>query len=358
MKKYLSPILKSADHYFSVKRIGQVLFAGWVLHPLGLQLALLCHSQTAISETNALPSHESNTVNQSSLAIDNQKPWIRVNSEVSQLKFNEKKQLLAFVESAGNNLRILNLSNGETYLVTSEYVGNSFFWAPDHTRLIFTSAAKTKDGSRTKLAAFDMGNKKVVNIDEIQGETGSVSFDPRDNKFFLMHRKGVITKELLMNESRLAKWQSRKVPKSGRFIATPGGIAFMKENGSGLGTLKDDNSGVESFEISADGTNIVWATKSGKIFYSEMGAEPIFMDYGRDPKWHPSRKILLYSGAHRVGRLNSGFDLKISDLEGKKTWLTSDSYARQRWPVWLPKANKILYTKDSTTDLYLMDFKL
>lgn len=284
------------------------------------------------------------------------KPWLRLESEIAQSKTDGKNKFLAFVNKEGTHLRVLNLINGDSFLVTENYVGSSFFWAPDHSRLIFTSSFQSKDGPVTLLAAFDLGNKKVVEMDQLNSETGSVSFDPRDNKFFLVHKKGVLSKTIKMPESRLAKWQSRKEPKIGRYLATPQSMTFMKETGLEISKLEDDKTGVESFEISTDGTAVAWATQSGSIYVSEQGEKPVFLDFGRDPKWHPQKRILLYAGAHKIGQKTSGYDLKIAEIDGKKSWLTADSYANQRWPVWLPSQNKILFTKGSTTDLYLMDY--
>ena len=49
-----------------------------------------------------------------------------------------------------------------------------------------------------------------------------------------------------------------------------GGVVFLNYNGRLTKRLEDDNSGVESFDISPNGQKIVWATKNASIFMQSM----------------------------------------------------------------------------------------
>jgi tricorn protease-like protein len=284
--------------------------------------------------------------------------WLRLSSNIEQSKIDKKGQFLAYVDKLGTSLRVVNLKTGDVYLAAKDYVGSSFFWAPDNKRLIYTKLTKDLNGAiTTHLIGFDMGNKKNVEMETIAGQSGMVSFDPRDNKFFLMHEKGVMAKSIQMPDSRLAKWQARIHGVKGRFVATRNGMTYVTQNGAKLTKFADDDSGVESFDISADGSAVVWSTNGGQIYMSRLGSSPKFVDYGRDPKWHPSRQLIVYSGAHMVGRKVLGYDIKVSNLGGENTWLTNDSYLNQRWPVWVPGQSRVIYTKADTSDLYMLEFK-
>jgi tricorn protease-like protein len=284
--------------------------------------------------------------------------WLRLSSNIEQSKIDKKGQYLAYVDKLGTALRVVNLKTGDVYLAAKDYVGSSFFWAPDNKRLIYTKLTKSSKGViTTHLIGFDMGNRKNIEIEKITGQSGLVSFDPRDNKFFLMHEKGVMAKAIQMPDSRLARWQARIHGVKGRFVATRNGMTYLTQNGAKLTKLEDDNSGIESFDISADGSAVVWSTNLGQVYTSKLGGGPQFIDYGRDPKWHPTRQLIVYSGAHMVGRKVSGYDIKISNLAGENSWLTNDSYLNQRWPVWVPGQNKVIYTKADTSDLYMLEFK-
>ena len=283
--------------------------------------------------------------------------WLRLTSHIEQSKIDRKGKFLAYVDKLGTSLRIANLVTKDIYLVSEEFVGSSFFWAPDNKRLIYSKTLGDAKTPRTDLFAFDLGNKTNIKIDSFEGQAGTISFDPRDNKFFLMHQNSVISKKLDMPDSRLARWQARIHGTNGRIVATANAITYVSQQGTKLEKLQDDGTGIESFDISPDGSSVVWSTVSGRIYSSKQGKPSVFLDYGRDPKWHPIKNLILYSGSHMIGNKASGYDIKVMNLEGESTWLTNDSYLNQRWPVWVPGQGKVLYTKADTTDLYMLEFK-
>jgi dipeptidyl aminopeptidase/acylaminoacyl peptidase len=283
--------------------------------------------------------------------------WLRLNSQIEQSKIDQKGNFLAYVDKQGTSLRIANLNSKDIYLVSEEFVGSSFFWSPDNKRLIYTKTLGDAKKPRTDLYAFDLGNKTNIKIESLEGQAGTLSFDPRDNQFFLMHGNGVISKKIEIPDSRLAKWQARIQGMTGRFVASPNAITYVTNRGNKLEKLLDDNSGVESFDISPDGSSIVWSTVDGRIYASKHGKISNFLDYGRDPKWHPAKELIVYSGSHMIGTKAAGYNIKITNLSGESTWLTNDSYLNQRWPVWVPGQGKVIYTKAETTDLYMLELK-
>jgi Tol biopolymer transport system component len=290
-------------------------------------------------------------------ASSKSEPWIRVGSTLNHIKADPKKgRYIAYTDEKAGALYILDLKSKRTINVSDKAVDGSFVWSPDGVRLIYREQEKLKNTVKGSLMVFDMFLNKKIKLDDIDSQSGYISFDPRDYKLLLMHEEGVIQKSIKLPDSRLAKWQMRKSSKTGRWVASPGGVVFLSPSGKEMKKLKDDNSGVDSFAISPDGSKIAWATKKAAIFVAHDGQDSSFLDYGKDPKWDSSSSRVVYSGAHLIGQKVSGFDLKISDLNKNRKWLTHTSLSNERWPEILPNGS-IIYTKASTTDLYTTEIK-
>ena len=287
--------------------------------------------------------------------IQPKKPWIRVGSSLNYLKVDPTKgRYLAYSDKKSGALYLMDLKSKRNIVVSKKAVDGSFVWSPDGVRLIYREQSKNEKTISGKLMAFDIYLNKKVELDQINSQSGFINFDPRDYKLLLMHETGVLQKSLKLPNSRLARWQLNKQAKSGRWIASPGGVVFLSASGKEMTKLKDDGSGVESFSISPDGTHIAWATKKSAIFVAKDGESARFLDYGRDPNWDAKSKNIIYAGAQLVGHQVSGYDLAISDLDKNKRWITNTSLSDERWPEFLPNGS-IIYTKASTTDLYTLE---
>lgn len=293
----------------------------------------------------------------SSVALSKEevKPWLRVGSTLNYIKADPKKnRYLAYTDRKDGGLYVLDMKTKKNHIVSRKNVNGSFVWSPDGIRIVFRPQVKVKGHVKASLSVYDLFLGKMVKLDELAHQSGFLTFDPRDNKIMLMHEKGVIQKTLKFPDSRLAKWQMKLGQQRGRWLVGEGGVVFLNYNGRLTKRLEDDNSGVESFDISPNGQKIVWATKNASIFYAIDGKESKFLDYGRDPKWDKSSEQIIYAGAHLVGKRVSGFDLKMTDLNNNKKWLTKTPMSNERWPELL-KNGTLLYTKSSSTDIYALN---
>jgi len=173
----------------------------------------------------------------------------------------------------------------------------------------------------------------------------------------LMSLDGIRTKRIYFPGERLARWQVAQRNEPGKFLATQKGIIWVTQGGYAMRRLKDDAAALDSFDISPDGNWIAWATTEGHIYASHNGKTPKLIGFGRDPRWHPEKPLLVYAGARMVGNHVINYDLRVADMKGGGRFLTSTQYSDERWPQWHPKGNQILYTIAKTTDVYLLDFK-
>ena len=290
----------------------------------------------------------------------NRIPLFRLKHEISDLKPAPDGRYLAFREhhpSQGPALKYLDLKTRQIFRITDAHTGAAFIWSPHGYRLLYRTQHRSGKGGSvfSKLMIRDVVLRKNILVRRVASKSSLLTIDPYDFKIWLMGEKRVFLQKLSYPGSRLANWQKRQRRQSGFWIATQNGILWVDSQRGTMKKLKDDGSALGSFSISPDGTHIAWSTKKNAIFWHSEGQNTRFLDYGRNPVWHPARKVLLYSGAHRTGPVTAGYDLKISSLAGSGQWVTSTPYSQENWPSWLPNENLILFTADHTSDLFIQD---
>jgi hypothetical protein len=286
-------------------------------------------------------------------------PWLRLQTDVANLRANFNHSWLAYTDGHGLGLYVLNTKTSDIFEVSTSTVGPSFFWSPDGARLVYRALSKdpNKNTIESRVLAYDTMLHRSVPMDTIKGFTGFLTYDPRDHRMFLMHREGVRSHKLTFPDQRLAKWQMNQKSDRGRWVAAPGGMLWLTQDGLAMQKLSQEEQKIESFVLSDDGKKAAWATTSGQIFVSDEGKEPLFVDWGRDPSWHNKRQLLVFAGGRMVGNKAARYDLKIADIGAQKpaVFISNTEDADERWPVW--NEDKIIYTLARTTDLYQMKFE-
>jgi hypothetical protein len=284
------------------------------------------------------------------------KPIFRLDTELSQLRLNTSGKLLAYNPAGKPGIRILSLDSGQIIEPSGYFIGPSFFWSPDGARLFFREL-RAQDGETTSvLRAWDTAQNRNIEIEKFPGSSGFLSFDPRDHRILVLHAGGLKTKKLKFPDNRIAAWQSAQRKDTGKWVMAQKGGVFVTESGFTMQKLDDDGSGIESFDISPDGSSATWATKAGKIYVSKDGQKPDFLDWGRDPKWHPERLLIVYAGGRMVGNQASDYDLKVATPGSKGSFLTATQQTAERWPVWKPDGKTIFFTAEGSRELYSMAF--
>lgn len=283
---------------------------------------------------------------------------LRTEGPLVDIRVNQDKTSMAFTDQRGQSLRILNLNTQEIVEVTPHRVGASFFWSPDNSRLFFRELINEKKKITSTLKAYDTLLQKTVTLDKHDGSTGYLTLDPRDYSFYMMHEKGITSRRLDFPGERFARWQQRakRAIDKGRFVATQKSILWLSDLGLTMVNLEDDGSGVESFDISPDGSTIAWATKKAQIYTSHLGELPKNIGPGRDPRWHEARALLLYSAGRMVGTSVYDYDIKITDLKGNGRYLTSTPDIKERWPQWWREGH-LIYTREGSTDLWRLPYR-
>ena len=284
--------------------------------------------------------------------------WIRLSSPASQIKIAPKGAFIAYVGEENRGLHILEVRTKKIYTVTTQFVSSSFFWSPDGFRLVYREMGAL-DGERIDsiVKVYDCKLLSAVTINHFDHRTGFLTFDPRDYKFLLMHKTGIHSMHIAFPDIRLARWQIAQKEDFGKWVATQNGVLWVSMGGLAMRRIDDDGAPVDSFDISPDGKSIAWATTKGVVYTSREGQPPITVGFGKDPDWHPKRNLLLYAGFHMTGNLATGSDLRVVNEQGQGRWITQTQYSDERWPQWEADREGIIFTKEKTTDLYLLDFK-
>lgn len=283
---------------------------------------------------------------------------LRTEGPLMDMRINSERSLMAYTDQRGQSLRIMNLETQDIYEVTPHRVGSAFFWSPDAKRIFYRELVREGQKATSTLKAYDTLLHKTVTLDSIEGSSGYLTLDPRDYTFYMMHEKGIMSRRLDFPGQRFARWQERakKTIDGGRFIATQKSILWLSDLGLTMTTLKDDASGVEAFDISPDGSTIAWATQSTQIYISHLGETPKQLGPGRDPRWHESRSLLLYSGGRMVGDRVYDFDVRVSDTKGIGRFLTNTPGITERWPQWWTEGT-LIFTTEGSTDLWRIPYK-
>lgn len=280
---------------------------------------------------------------------------LRTEGPMVGMRLNKNHTQMAFTDQRGQSLRIMDLETQDVTEVTPHRVGEAFFWSPDGHRLFYRELIRDKKAVTSEIKAYDTSLNTTAAIDSLNGFSGFLTLDPRDYSVYIMHEKGIMSKRLDFPGERFARWQKRAKIEQGRFVATQKSILWLSDLGLTLNALPDDKSGVESFDISPDGKVIAWATQSARIYISSQGEPPKLLGRGRDPRWHPFRSLLLYSGARMLGSKAYDYDIRISDVNGEGRFLTHTPDQAERWPQWWGDGN-IIFTAEGSTDLWKMSY--
>lgn len=316
---------------------------------------------------------------------------LRLGDQVSQLRIDPRGRFLAFQSGISNargsiDLKVLDLKTSVITPVARTAAGPVFSWAPDGFRLIYSEARKSqgsKDLARQRVAQLDAGPGTVAHdgiatlsaadhkfastqvfafdaalgkskaITKIPSAAGFPTMDSRALGAYLLTPDGLTTIKLTFPDDRLAKWQTENTVR-GKFVATSGGMVWIQGRGDGMTRLDDDGSALQSFAVSPDGSAVTWSTADGYIYRSIEGSPAELIDRGRDPSWHPDRSEIVYAGAVMSGNRIAGYDLKIHGARGKR-FLTRTPYSDERWPQWQSGTQRILYTVERTTDIFMID---
>ena len=284
-------------------------------------------------------------------------PYLRFSGSVHYPKVNKQNNLLAFTNKDGFGLKVVNLKTKEVANVTLQKVSHSFFWAPNGFRLFYKEMYQLGDQVVSEIKAFDVPIQKSISIEKIKGPSGTLSFDPRDMRFYLYHQDGIARHQLQYPGERLARWQISQQNKDGYWVATENSILWVSNNGISIKKINKSKDRISSFDISPDGQSILWADSQENIYLSEKGSTQKFLSRGLDPKWHPNGKYLLYAHARILADKIIDHDIKFIDRTGVGRFLTQTLSSDERYPLWLQKSSSILYTHYSGTDIYEMSFK-
>lgn len=284
-------------------------------------------------------------------------PFVRGDDAMDHLRLDPKGHFAAFIRGGGRGLSVVDLKTKQIFDVTKAQVGASFFWSPDGYRLFYRELSLDEHSAvQSTVKAYDAYLNRSIKLDELPYSTGFLTFDPRDLRMHLMSPAGIRTKRIYFPDERLARWQVSLRNESGKWLATQKGMLWVTQGGYAMRRLQDDDTGVESFDISPDGNTVAWATNYGRIYVSKKGHDASFFAWGRDPRWHPTKSMLVFAGGRMVGETAANYDIKIADLNGATRFLTATQYSSERWPQWHPNGQQILYTVAKTTDLFLLDF--
>lgn len=281
---------------------------------------------------------------------------------LKNLKISPQGRFLVFVDEASDELRILDREkDSQIYKIfppPSQQI--SYQWIDDGKRLFLRSLEKESSLASpiSRLWIYDAHKHYLKELESLAFPTGMPTYFPKDLRVRLLHQNGIISKKLSYSGKRLAKWQKSQFKDlKGFYLVAQKAVLWVSEEGHTLAELKDDGSGIRSWDISPDGQSIVWETASGRLFQSINGKGSLFVDFGRDPSFHPMEQMLVYSGARMLGEKILSYDLKLKNQRGLKVWLTNTQAQDERYPQWIFGSASIFFTKERTNQIFVMDLK-
>ena len=284
-------------------------------------------------------------------------PLIRLKDSVSNLTLSPHGKYLSFFDDFNGSLKVLDIQTQKVYLVSNEQgLDRETVWAPHGHRLFYGRSKSLNKKLSYEIKAYDCGNYKNILVESVEQPLSYLTFSPFEKRFYFLTQKGVSgfkllypgnsSKNYLLNQSVQGSW-----------IVANKKIFWLKNKGRSLTEIWKGPYEIASFDISSSGRKITWTDENNHVYISNAGKTPVFIGIGKDPTWHSSEEKILYSS----GRRNSGdtinYDLKVMYLTGKSSWLTSTDYLNERWPRWYSDQNKIIYTKEKTTDIFLLTFE-
>lgn len=325
------------------------------LHDRNFGISKICRTLLAIAATY-LSSGEV-------LAVVNAqiKPWLRLESGMSHSQISPDGRRIAFIDSATGVLGLLDTRTQAVTEISKYSVGASFVFAPDGCRLFYRELARDSQNKEafSKLRGYDCALKRSVDIKRIEGMTGFLAFDPKTQELQALGEEGKIFRQKLQYpDHKLSKWLRTQTTQAGQWIPTPKQMLWLRKGSHILEAVPgNDGSEILSYSISPDGRSCAWASKSGHVFLSEDGKKALDIGEGRDPQWHPKQKQIVYSSPRKAAAVVTDFDLRLADSRGAGEFLTRTQEGRERWPIWDPNSNRILFTQENSTDLFSLQFE-
>jgi tricorn protease-like protein len=287
-------------------------------------------------------------------------PWLRIDGGITYLKIDPTGRYIVHADREAMGLELIEIKTRKVFEITKHKVGPSFFFSPDGYRVFYRELVK-KEGKgeiMSRLLAYDIPQHKKITLEEISSSSSYLTFDPRDLRLKLLSEKGIVTRQIVFPDERLARWQAAQRSDLDKWLVTQQGVLWLTHTGYTMKKLDDDGSGIESFDIHPHGNMITWATSKGGVYFSAEGKEPVKLGMGRDPKWHPREPLIIYAGAHLVGKKIISYDIRMVDTKGKGVFVTKTQSANERWPVFTHDGKTVLFTLEGSTDIHKLEIKL
>lgn len=283
-------------------------------------------------------------------------PWLRVRDDIDSLKINTSATALLFETKAKPGLRYLNTYTRKYFSVTDDYVNGSYLWSPDGFRVFYRSLINSKEKVTSIIKSFEIKTKKTEIIKTIDGPTGYLVYGTNTKEMQIMTPEGI--QSFKIDYKNQPKNYEANL-KTNNWIVTNKSILWYDNASNSLKTVQTTEEEISSFSLSNDLGRIAWSTAKNKVYLSEQGSPASYLGRGRDPRWHPFKPLLVYAAARMLGSQIRDYDLRIIDMKYRaQKFLTNTPATEEIAPEWHPKGDKILFTKNKTTDIYLMQFSL